>query len=84
MNSSNNGDNKFVDYSFRKLFKMMTDKRISKKKLAEAAGVSYSSISRLSNNQLIQMDSLVSICRALDCGIDDIMEYREMEESDFV
>lgn len=69
---------KSMQYSFKKLFKMMLDKGIGKKELADAAGISYSSLSRLANNQLIQMDSLIAICRVLECGMDDILEYEEI------
>ncbi len=82
MEKYNNDMDKYVEYNFNKLFKLMIDKGVRKKALAEAAGIPYSSLSRLANNQLIKMDSLVSICRVLNCGIEDIMEYTERTESE--
>ena len=64
-----------IDFSFQKLFKAMKEQGISRQELSHAAGISYSSLSRLSNNLPLQMESLVHICRVLDCKIDDIVDY---------
>ena len=64
-----------IDFSFQKLFKIMKEKGISRQELSHAAGISYSSLSRLSNNLPLQMDSLVLICKVLNCRIDDIVDY---------
>ena len=64
-------------FSFRKLFIMLLDRRISQAELAEKAGVSQASISRLKNNEAISMKSLHKICNALECRIEDIMENQE-------
>ena len=64
-----------IDFSFQKLFKILKEKGISRQELSHAAGISYSSLSRLSNNLPLQMDSLVLICKVLNCRIDDIVDY---------
>jgi DNA-binding Xre family transcriptional regulator len=53
----------------------MKEKGISRQELSHTAGISYSSLSRLSNNLPLQMESLVRICKVLDCKVDDIMDY---------
>lgn len=70
-----------TSYDFKKLFKMMIDKGISKKELADAAGISYSSLSRLANNQLIHLDSMLSICKVLNCKIDDVIECNDINSN---
>lgn len=60
--------------SYNKLWKLLIDKNMKKKDLAEAAGVSNSLIAKLGKNENVTVDVLVKICTALDCGIDDIME----------
>lgn len=48
---------------------------MKKKELGEAAGISNSLIAKLGKNENVTVDVLVRICSALDCGIDDIMEF---------
>lgn len=60
--------------SYNKLWKLLIDKRMKKKELGEAAGISNSLIAKLGKNENVTVDVLVRICSALDCGIDDIME----------
>lgn len=69
------GDTKMaIKYSFKKLFIKLIECDLSKKQLADMAGISYSSISRLANNQRIGMDSLMKICSVLNCSLEDIMD----------
>ena len=44
-----------IDFSFQKLFKILKEKGISRQELSHAAGISYSSLSRLSNNSIIYL-----------------------------
>ena len=60
--------------SYNKLWKLLIDKKMKKKELGEAAGISNSLIAKLGKNENVTVDVLVRICAALDCGIDDIME----------
>lgn len=60
--------------SYNKLWKLLIDKKMKKKELGEAAGISNSLIAKLGKNENVTVDVLVRICSALDCGIDDIME----------
>ena len=43
--------------------------------LAEKAQVSANIISRLKKDQYISMESIEKLCNALNCGLDDIMEF---------
>jgi len=63
-----------MEASYNKLFKLLIDKKMKKNELAEAAGVSCSSIARLGRQENINVDILIKICRALDCKMDDIMD----------
>lgn len=60
--------------SYNKLWKLLIDKKMKKKELGEAAGISNSLIAKLGKNENVTVDVLVRICSALDCGLDDIME----------
>ena len=60
--------------SYNKLWKLLIDKKMKKKELGEAAGISNSLIAKLGKNENVTVDVLVRICTALDCRIEDIME----------
>jgi len=61
--------------SYRKLFKLLIDRNMKKKELAERAGVSVATITKMrKDGATVNTDVLVKICRVLDCTFDDIME----------
>lgn len=60
--------------SYNKLWKFLIDKQMKKKDLGEAAGVSSNMLAKLGHNELVSLEVLVKICRALKCDIGDIME----------
>lgn len=60
--------------SYNKLWKLLIDKRMKKKNLSEKAGISANTLAKMGKNELVSLDVLVRICRALQCDIGDIME----------
>lgn len=60
--------------SYKKLWKLLIDRDMKKKDLQAAAGISPSSISKLSKNEYVSMDVLVKVCTALGVDFKDIME----------
>ena len=60
--------------SYKKLWKLLIDKDMKKKDLIEAAGTSKFTLSKLNGGKSVTTDTLVKICAALHCEIDDIME----------
>jgi DNA-binding Xre family transcriptional regulator len=65
--------------SYKKLWKLLIDKDMNKKMLAEAAGISLSSLSKLAKGETVNVEILIKICNALDCEMGDIMELVEPE-----
>lgn len=65
--------------SYKKLWKLLIDKDMKKKDLREAAGISTSTMAKLSKNENVTTDVLVKICKALKCDISDIMEIQPDE-----
>ena len=61
-------------FSYKKLWKLLIDRDIRKKDLASMAGISTSSITKLTNNENVTTDVLLKICSALDCELFDIIE----------
>ena len=60
---------------YDKLFHLLIDKNISNAQLAATAGVSANIITRLKRDQYVAMESIEKICFALDCRVDDILEF---------
>ena len=62
-----------VNYS--KLFHLLIKKEMSNADLQRQAGFSANIITRLKRNEYIKLQSIESICKALDCGVDDILDF---------
>ena len=60
--------------SYKKLWKLLIDLEMNKKTLAERAGISASTLTKLSKGECVHMDMLVKICTALECDLSDIVE----------
>jgi putative transcriptional regulator len=63
-----------MQLSYKKLWKLLIDRDMSKADLRDAAGVSSASIAKLTNGSNITTDVLLKICVALDCKVEDIIE----------
>ncbi len=60
--------------SYKRLWKLLIDRDLKKKELAEMANLSTYTISKLNRGENVNTDTLAKICRALNCTFDDIME----------
>lgn len=60
--------------SYKKLWKLLIDRDMRKKDLQVAAGLSPSSMAKLSKNENVSMDVLIKVCIALSVDFSDIME----------
>ena len=63
--------------SYKKLWKLLIDRDMKKKDLLEKADLTQYVMLRLSRNESVNSDALAKICKALDCGFDDIMEITQ-------
>ena len=60
--------------SYNRLWKLMIDKKMSKTQLKDAAKVSGATIAKLGKEEPISMESMLKICKVLNCDIGDIVE----------
>ena len=60
---------------------MMAKRKMSLGELSEKVGITLANLSILKNNKAkaVRFSTLDAICRALDCKVEDILEYREGE-----
>ena len=61
--------------SYKKLWKLLIDHDMKKKDLAIAANISNYTITKMSKGENVTVEILGKICTALNCNIDDIMEF---------
>lgn len=61
-------------FSYKKLWKLLIDKDLKKKDLIELAGISKYTLNKLNGSKSVTTDTLLKICMALHCNIEDIME----------
>ncbi|MBQ3291395.1 MAG: helix-turn-helix transcriptional regulator [Mogibacterium sp.] len=66
--------------SYKKLWKLLIDKDMKKKELAQKANVSQYTINKLNRGENVTTETLEKICTALDCKIDDIIEFTNDEQ----
>lgn len=60
---------------YNKLFKMLIDRKMTNNQLVKQAGISLNIITRLKRDEYIALQTIEKICIALDCGVDDILEF---------
>ena len=63
-----------MEISYKRLWKMLIDKDLKKKDLATVAGISQSSVAKMSRSEPISMEVILKICAALECDIGDIVQ----------
>ncbi len=60
---------------------MMAKRKITLNELSEKVGITLANLSVLKNNKAkaIRFSTLDAICKALDCKVEDILEFKEEE-----
>ena len=65
---------------YDKLFHLMIDRKISNIQLKNMAGISANVITRLKREEYVSIESIEKICLALNCGVDDVLEFKLNEK----
>lgn len=61
--------------TYKKLFHLLIDRGMTNAELMEKAGFSANIITRIKRDNYISLDSIEKICKTLQCGADDILEF---------
>lgn len=66
-----------------RLDRMLAERKISSKELAECVGISQVNMSRIKTGKVsaIRFSTLDAICRVLDCQPGDVLEYMPDDEA---
>ena len=63
--------------NYKRLWHILLDRDMKKKELAQISGFSTYTINKINKNDNVTVEVLGKICKALDCTLDDIMEFEE-------
>ena len=61
--------------TYKKLFHLLIDQGIQTSELTEKAGFSPNILTRLRRDQYVSLDSIEKICNALNCKVDDVLDF---------
>ena len=67
--------------SYKKFWKLLVDKDMSKGDLHKASGLSSSTMTKLRKGEDVFMEALRKNCICLDCNIGDIVEFVDESKS---
>ena len=71
---------KMLRISYNNLWKLLIDKNMKKTELRILAGISSSSLAKLTTGGNVTTEVLLKICTVLDCKVEDIIETIDCEE----
>lgn len=60
--------------SYKKLWKLLIDRNISKTQLIKMSGITTNAMAHLGRNEDVRVNVLVKICAALNCTFDEILD----------
>ena len=66
--------------NYDKLWKLLIDKRMNKTELRLKTDMSTSTLAKLSKNENVSLDVILSICKVLECNIGDVVDATEKED----
>ncbi len=65
--------------SYKKLWKMLIDKNMTRSDLRHLTGMSTASLAKMGKGENIQTDILLKICKVMQCDITEIIEIEHTE-----
>lgn len=68
-----------MSFCYDRLWEIAHSNRLNKTELRDKVGITNATLARLSKNQTVSMDALGRICKCLNCGLEDIVEYIDEE-----
>jgi len=64
-----------MGFNYNKLWKLLIDKNMKKKDLRSTTGISTNTLAKLGKNENVSTAILAKICSALECNVEDIVEF---------
>lgn len=66
--------------SYKPLWRQLLEKDMSKMDLLNAAKISTCTLSKLSKNEPLKIDTIKRICEAMNCSIENVIEFLPEEK----
>ena len=66
-----------MSVNYDKLWKLLIDKKMNRTDLKNAAGISFNVLAKMGKGEKISMESILKVCKALECDISDVMELEK-------
>ena len=70
-----------MKFNYNGLWKVLIDKNMKKKDLEALAGINHYTMSKMSRDENVTTDVLGKVCAALDCKVEDIIDFLPDEEN---
>lgn len=67
-------DNKEIKVTYRPLWKLLIDRKISKADLRKRTRIAASTFTKMNNDQMVSLDVVARICYELGCTFDEVVE----------
>ena len=64
-----------MSVNYNKLWHLLIDRGMNKTDLRVQAGISTNTLAKLGKNENVSTSILAKICEALDCNVEDVMEF---------
>ncbi len=64
-----------MSYNYNNLWKMLIDKKMLKKDLMAQTGITAATMAKMGKELPVSLDVIGRICRVLNVGIGDVVEY---------
>lgn len=64
-------------FSYKPLWKLLIDRDMTKKQLMQTAGISKSTIDKMTQGKQVSMDIIDRICSCLKCSVESVIEHIE-------
>lgn len=62
-------------FSYKPLWKQLIDLDMTKKMLMQKAGISKSTMDKMSRGEHVSMEIIDRICKSLNCKIEEVIEH---------
>jgi DNA-binding Xre family transcriptional regulator len=69
-----------IRVSYRPLWKLLIDKKISKSELRKKTHIAASTFTKMNNDQIVSLDVVARICYELGCTFDDVVELETKKQ----
>lgn len=67
-----------MNYNYNKLWKLLIDRKITKTEMRLQSGISTNMLAKMGKDKPVSMETLAKIALFLECGIDDIVDFKRI------